>query len=417
MTTFVSPPVAEDIDFIKETSSAPCTPSISNSDASVSEITDNSAVSTPSLYTPSYDYDSDNRNETRQQLVSLLNSVLNTRSHYDLLDEVLQTRGLEIVIRTDPSNLIQDQDLNSVKIEQRSDAKDFIRKVLTAQRQNYAKKNCHHMDNLTLKRMIPEIVRNWRKGRTDINKLKIGIPLPLVAPIITTPLRKQLLSSSEFDRNLSELSRPSSPLSYTTESDSISSSISDMTSTRSLDQSIIMSRPSRYSNTRHSNTRHSNSISKSSLSSSSNYSLTLSNPSSGSTLSNQCINSFPPNTANSNQIPHNTTHSSQQILSLCDLPALEMDIQEQLNPSHGTAVTKKDQLNAFIGLCKPGHDSGVNVNATILYNSYCRWCEKYSYEKYTRPMVIDSFREKLGPHELKNSGGRSKGWNLTLPQC
>ncbi len=395
MEGLTSPLPIENIDFIKETSSAPCTPSISNSDTSTISISDSSTVSTPSFDYNSSDnhVESNNVNETRRQLISLLNSVLNTRSHYDLLDEVLKTRGLEIVIRTDPSDLIQDSDLNSVQIEHRSETKDFIKRVLTKQRDSYAGKNFHHMDNLTLKRMIPEIVRNWRKGRTDISKLKIGIPLPLVAPMITTPLREQLLSDGDFDRNLAELSRPSSPLSYTTESDSISlsSSTSDMTSTRSLDQSIGRPKQSRHANVQ---IQHPHSISRSSSSS-------------GSVLSNQHINIVPQNTTPQNK--------EQPIISLRDLPGIEREIQEQLKPSHGTAVTKKDQLNAFIGLCKPGHNSGVNVNATTLYNSYCGWCVRYSNEKYTRPMVIDSFREKLGIHELKNSGGRSKGWNLILP--
>lgn len=383
------------INCITEISSAPCTPSMSNSDTSTTKISNNSNVSTPYVSTPSHNYDSGNRDETSQQLESLLNNVLNDRSHYDTLNKVLKNRGFEIVIRTDPSNLIQDQDLNSVKIEERSDANHFIRKVLETQQKNYARKNRHHMDNLTLKRMIPEIVRNWKKGQTDINKLKIGIPLPLVAPIITTHLEKQLFSSAEFDRNLSELSKPSSPFDYTTESDSISSSTSDMNSTRSLDQSIGLARPSRYFNTL---VQHPSNTSQSSPSSSSNYPSILPNPSSDS-------------------VPLNTPPQTQQTLTLDNLNGLEMDIQEQLNPSHGAAETKRDQLNAFIGLCKPGHDNRVNVNATVLYNSYCRWCEKYSYVKYTRPMVIGSFRTKLGPYELKNPGGRSKGWNLTLPQC
>lgn len=416
MTTIDSSISKDWTDSDKKLSSAPCTPSISASESDKSsdvsnhsseEISETNSV----LSTSSYEFDTigshktNNNHETRRHLHILLNGVLNNRNHYELLDDVLKSRGLEIVVRTDPYDLIQESDLKSIPPEQRSQVKEFVKLVLIRQRDIYAEKNFHHMDNLTLKRMIPDVVRNWRKGNTDIEKIVISVPPPMVGPMITTPMREQLLSDSgsirgdgsirsedEFNRNLVELSRASSPFSFGMDSDavSLSSSVSDMMSTRSSDVSNGRIRSINHSQTNFpvrfdQNAHISPSSSVDDLSSSAGISVT---------------------SCGSSQQNHRT------VLTMNDIPMLEKSIREQTNPSHGRLLTKKDQLNAYIESCKP---SDNNVNATILYNNYCKWCEHYNYEKYTRPMVIDSFREKLGDYEVKNSSGRSRGWSLTLP--
>lgn len=311
--------------------------------------------------------------ETIKHLSILLNNILNSRGDYDILDNILRKRRLEIVIKINPSDIVDDTDLQTLSLDERAEVRSYIVRVLSRQQQIYSERNFHHLDNLSLKRMIPDIIFHWKK-KSDPESVSINLPLPLVAPMITTPIRDRFLKSKNTNElsNNSSYTKPhpliidNSEMSVEDESDAVSA---DSTSTSNL---------------------------------------TISSP----TENIQEFNTI--NSSNNDIHKGNTNVSSTsincqpKIISKTVTKPNTINLSLQIN--HG--CSKRDQLESYIGLCKT---STIIINATEVYNAYCKWCECNKYEMYTRPMFTKSLRDKWGNYEIKSNTGRSKGWTITLP--
>lgn len=344
-----------------------------------------------------------NPEETTKHLTVLLNNILNSRGDYDILDNILRKRQLEIVVKLNPSDIIDDTDLNMISSEEKAEARNFIIRVLTRQQQMYSERNFHHLDNLSLKRMIPDIIYHWKK-KTDPESVTISLPLPLVAPMITTPIR---------DRFLVPVNNDSVPITESTyvkphplmmansgmsledcfdDSLSAASSISGLTSVSSHDNVVGLNRISSIDN-----------INQPHIITASN----IHPPNSHPGISHPS-NSHPGTTHLPNSHPPKRINAHTNFISKPVARDAAVNISSQVD--HGRS--KKEQLESYIELCQP---TTVIINATEVYNAYCQWCEQRSYEKYTRPMFTKSLRERWGDYEIKSDTGRSKGWTIMLP--
>lgn len=121
---------------------------------------------------------SDDDKAVRKIMESILNSdVLITK-----LNHVFKMNGLEIVMKTSPCDLIQENHLRNIPIDKRNIARTFVEKVLSRKQLEYSRIHLINLDSLTLSRMVPEILNAWNGGATDVDNLKICIPLPQVCP-------------------------------------------------------------------------------------------------------------------------------------------------------------------------------------------------------------------------------------------
>lgn len=364
-----------------------------------------------------YSHPDQNSEQTVRQLTTLFNNVLNSRGNYEILDNILRKRNLEIVVKVDPSDIISDNDLKTISLEEQAEARNFVIRVLSRQQQVYSERNFHHLDNLSLKRMIPDAISHWKK-KSDPESVIISLPLPSVAPMITTPIRDRFLGTSTESM---PHARPS-PLNIDNCEMSLENYFDDSIST-----ATAVSFPSSSSTSTRDAHRSPDIISDNNGTSS----LRDKNPvrseiraGNGSGTSSESIST--------NDIVPNTTINARHINvqpSFISKPKPNLKPKSDSSSSHPTnqnmthtqnpthiginnhGHSRKEQLDAFIGLCLP---STTIVNATLVYDTYCKWCVNCNYEKYTRPMFTKALRDKMGTYEIKSDTGRSKGWTINL---
>ena len=238
----------------------------------------------------------------------IMESILNSDLHH-----VLRMNGLEIVMKTSPSDLIQENHLRNIPIDERNAARDFVEKVLSIKQEEYSNAHLLNLDSLTLSKMVPEILNIWREGVTDTANVKVCIPLPQ----ISTESRKRIFPAPSQEKEIIELMEFS-------------------------ERNSLISEPK--------------------------------------TVNSETVNSE--------------------------------TLTPEISVSGSLLDTRKQQLDNYIDLCKTSEGC---LNATALYKGYTDWCDLHGYDKYTRPMVIGSFRKRIPNCEIKDVNGRSKGWSLSLP--
>ena len=326
---------------------------------------------------------------------NIMLAVLDSDKLMDTLNDILSSNGFEIVDRIDPSNLIQDSHLKEIPASEKRQVRYFIEKVLEDHKNNYRKMNLCHLDSLTLSKMIPEIVHKWKKGITDPSKVNLCLPLPPLSPESANSKIQSRISDNQLNELFSESAK------YIINRNSLNTSV---TNYRHENESSMFPQSSTFniSSTNKTSSRAPSPNNTSSHALSSN---------------NTSPRALSPNQFQIVSIGNNVKKSSYKIktgeskFTLDDVPLLNTNIEKQCKAGH-IPDSKRQQLYYYIKLCKSGPDC---VNASALYNNYCDWCQMNGLDKYTRPMVIDSFRDKMPECEIKNSAGRSKGWALVMP--
>lgn len=126
----------------------------------------------------------ENKRDIKNHIFETINNILNSHDYSEILKEVIFNRGLEIVLYTEIYTLITENDLLSIKIEDRENAKKFIILNLENIKDRYSKKNNHSLNSIILRSFIPNLIDHWEKGERYIIQSNINLPLPII-PTIT----------------------------------------------------------------------------------------------------------------------------------------------------------------------------------------------------------------------------------------
>src|SRR5579883_3159601 len=102
-----------------------------------------------------------NQVDIRQQIVLFLNNVLNFPSTNALLNEVLESRGLEVTMKTPISSMCEIVGIDETNKEA---FRAYAIPRLTLHKQRYFDKNGHAIKDEELKKVLPSLAEKFLKG-------------------------------------------------------------------------------------------------------------------------------------------------------------------------------------------------------------------------------------------------------------